>query len=282
MSGELTARSVMTPCAELMMVEAGSDWGLILTEASQRHYDIVPHCAGGTITGVVWVSSAIMEPLAPRWLLSSDTSIPDLLEILADASPPVRLVLYGDEVVGLISAADLNRLPVRAYLYGVVGSLEVALARFVRGVLGRDSTDLLAKLTVKRQSAVKEGLRRMTEGGGDLDPIHLFFLSDLLNCIAGSEDCWKALGIGSKTQAEQYGGLNELRKRVMHPVRPLVESLPKDLEDLRKRLKRARQLLYRLEQYHAQRLRTADAGAGAGRPGEAHLTVASRRHDGNA
>jgi hypothetical protein len=244
-----TAQDLMTPYRDLLVAEAGLGWDLVLAEAAERRYDVVPHREYGCITGIVRVSTGEMEPLTPRWLLSSDTSMPDLLETLAESDPAVRLVLYGDEVVGLVSAADLNKLPMRAYLYHVVGLLELSIATFVRQKHRGDLMELVELLCGKKRRSVLGHLEGMTEGNADVDPVQLFDLSDLITCLEKSEKCRGPLGYVSRNQAHDViGGLNELRNGTMHLVRPVIASVSEDSGKLRDRVARAWELIEKLEE----------------------------------
>jgi hypothetical protein len=84
---------------------------------------------------------------AERWLSADapDTSIADDFERLsedivigADASIfdfvmqadtyPIKLVVSGNQIAGLVSLSDLQKLPVRASLFALITSLEMAMA----------------------------------------------------------------------------------------------------------------------------------------------------------
>jgi CBS domain-containing protein len=243
-----TAQDLMTPCAELLAVKAGKERGPSLARASERRYDVVPYRENGRIAGIIRVASGSREPLTPRWLISPDTSIPDPLEILAASGAAVRLVLSGDEVVGLISAADLNKMPMRVYLYDVVASLEMALVRYLRKTCGQDSDSLLAQIREKRRTKITKRLGKMVDGGADVDPVHLFDLSDLITCVERGNTCRELLGYPTASQAKKdLGGLCKLRNATMHLTRPVISSVPEDLRSLKGRVERAKRVTQKIE-----------------------------------
>jgi hypothetical protein len=243
-----TAQDLMTAADDLLAVDAGMDWEPALRSAKRRHYDIVPYRENGRIAGIVQVVSGAREALTPRWLLSADTSMPDLLEILAASDPAVRLVLHGEKVVGLVSAADLNKMPMRVYLYHVVGSLELALAAYLRREHRGDLVELVESLSGKRREQVKEDVAQLPAGDADVDPIQHFQLSDLINCVEKREQLQKPLGYESRNQANvALGPLNKLRNCTMHLVRPVITSVPEDLGKLRDRVALAWDLIEQLE-----------------------------------
>jgi len=71
------------------------------------------------------------EAFSERLVIGADASIYDFIRTAAEC--PIRLVVSGDEVSGLVSLSDLQQLPVRAALFTLVTSLEIVMAaRIIR------------------------------------------------------------------------------------------------------------------------------------------------------
>jgi hypothetical protein len=78
--------------------------------------------------------------------------------------------------------------------------------------------------------------------------VQLLRLSDLINITAKHEALRSQLGFSSRGAVEKaLGGLNDLRNRTMHPVRPLLARLPEDMERLQRYGQQAGEILRRLE-----------------------------------
>jgi hypothetical protein len=243
-----TAETLMTPRRDLFTGEQGADLAQVRTEAKRRRFDLVPMTHDGRIVGVLRMKDGDLEPLTDRWLVSRDTAIPDLLGLFVESGRPGFLVFWRQDVVGLVTPADLNKLPARIYLYHLIGEVELALASRIRSHFTDDPSQLLQMLSEKRRNEIESYLAMLAEGNVDVDPMQLLRLSDVINIAAKDETLRAELGFPSRRATENaLGGLNDLRNRTMHPVRPLLERIPEDLERLQRYGQQAGEVLRRLE-----------------------------------
>jgi hypothetical protein len=73
--------------------------------------------------------SKAYQPLHENYLIGADASI---LSFMREADTrPFRLLVSDQGVVGLVSLSDLQRLPVRAALFGLVTGLEIAMTEAI-------------------------------------------------------------------------------------------------------------------------------------------------------
>ncbi len=70
------------------------------------------------------------KPLSVEHLISDATPIADLLRVLR--AKERAFVLVGPEVKGIVTLADLNKPPIRVYLFGLVSLLEMHLRYWIR------------------------------------------------------------------------------------------------------------------------------------------------------
>ncbi|MCE2492053.1 MAG: hypothetical protein J4F40_05530 [Alphaproteobacteria bacterium] len=69
-------------------------------------------------------------PLSEEYLIGADASIPDFV---TDADKkPCRLVIFGANIVGLVSLSDLQKLPVRAALFAPITGLEISMFEAIK------------------------------------------------------------------------------------------------------------------------------------------------------
>jgi hypothetical protein len=243
-----TVETLMTPRQDLLTCEEGAARSSVCDEARRRRYDLVPFTREGRIAGVLRVDGGEPETLTDRWLVSRDTPIPDLLSLFLESGRPGFLVFWRQDVVGLVTPADLNKLPARVYLYNLIGEVERALALRIRHHFAGDAGKLFGVLSAKRGQELEAHLALLAEGNVDVDPMQLLRLSDLINIAAKHEALRLELGFPSRRALETaLGGLNDLRNRTMHPVRPLLQRIPEDLERLQRYGQQAGEVLRRLE-----------------------------------
>jgi hypothetical protein len=243
-----TVETIMTPRRDLLTGEQGTDLAPVRAEARRRHFDLLPLTHEGRIVEVLRVEDGKREPLTHRWLVSRDTAIPDLLQILLASGRPGFLVFHRQDVVGLVTPADLNRLPVRVYLYFLIGEVELALTLQIRNHFAAAPEDALQMLSARRRAALEAQMAALVEQNIGVDPVQLLRLSDLINIAAKHEPLRSQLGFSSRGAVEKaLGGLNDLRNRTMHPVRPLLARSPEDMERLQRYGQQAGAILRRLE-----------------------------------
>jgi hypothetical protein len=242
-----TAETLMTARDELRTWERGTDLSPIHEEARKQHYDLIPVTENGRIVAVLRTGATEAEPLRDQWLVSRDTGIPDLLTIFAKSRRPAFLVFHRQDVVGLVTPADFNKLPARIYVYNLVGELELALASCIRNHFGEDSERILQRLSKGRRHDLEEDHGELIHGNVDIDVVQLLDLSDLVNIVIKRKELREELGFPSGNQAKNaLNSLVDLRNRTMHLVRPLLERIPEDLLRLDDRLRRAECILQRL------------------------------------
>lgn len=238
----LTVKDLMTPRADFCCVS-----GDRLSEASviaqEMSFDLLPVEESGRLVGIWYDGVTDFEPLTDRWLVSRDTSIPDLLTLFVESQRLGFLVLHCQEIVGLVTPADLNKLPVRVYVYNLIGELELRLAGVVQNYCGNDLDKLCRALGEKRWKELVKKSKQMKKGNVDINPVQLLYLRDLLYLIITQPIVLNKLGLSSDLLLD----LNNLRNQTMHLVRPLLEQPPEDLTKLHERVQRIEDILQYLE-----------------------------------
>jgi hypothetical protein len=161
------------------------------------------------------------KPLNADHLISDATSLGDLLTVLHTKERV--FVLAGSEVRGIVTRADLNKPPVRIYLFGLVSLLEMHLGFWVRNSYGGDSWK--QQLHEKRlKDAEKLHTQRRTRNDDItlLDCLQFCDKRDLV--MARSELCTK-LGLESKIKARKlFEDAEALRNLLAHSQLDLVQG----------------------------------------------------------
>ena len=116
------------------------------------------------------------EPLAEDHVIGADASI---IEFVTTAHErPARLVVSGDEVTGLVTLSDLQRLPVRAAIFALITSLELAMSERIATEWPNDSTDWLELLSLDRRENVEDKITTAKREDGYVSAIVLTQISD--------------------------------------------------------------------------------------------------------
>lgn len=215
----------------------------------EQPFDVVPLVQDGTIVGVLEKGSKEVQPLSSHWLVTRDTSIPDLLTLFVKTRRSAFLVYSRQEVIGLVSPADLNKLPARAYFYNLIGELEIGLARLIRQECESSPNLVVQSLTPKRQVEMEKTKADLAKGNAEVDLLEFLYLAELIGILEKKPELRQRLNLGSRNKAEKmFSGINDLRTQTMHLVRPLLTRIPQDLDTLQGRLLRIYEILDRLEQ----------------------------------
>ena len=145
----LTVELIETPRADLVTCHPQETVADVLDRneagngARRESYDYLPAEAGGEIVGLFRTMGrakipptggqaveTLMDPLSPQNLIGRDGTILDFLREVHDR--PYRLVVSGNGISGLVTWSDLQKLPVRAALFGLITGLEMEMSHAIR------------------------------------------------------------------------------------------------------------------------------------------------------
>lgn len=243
-----TAETLMASPIETWEIGGGRELNSVRDEFKEKHYDLIPVSENNRIVGVLRTYTDNVEPeiLTTDWLVSRDTPISHLLAIFTDSSHPGLFVIHGQDLVGLVTPADLNKLPARVYFYNLIGELELALLGWVQNYFAQDAMKIISALSEKRQKEIIELQAQLAQGDVDVTATELLYLSDLVNICVKQAKFRDELGFSSRNGAEEtLNSLVHLRNSTMHLVRPLLERISEDLPQLNQRVRLAETILQR-------------------------------------
>lgn len=134
--------------------------GDVLSESAFEDFDFVPVRDGQYIVGLLERAKAppdrrvgeVMLPLRESNIISSKASILSFIES-ADEHP-CRLVLRNRVIDGIVTWADLNKLPVRPAIFLLVTHLELLMAQWIRSQ--RSADDAVSLLGDGRREKVEQ------------------------------------------------------------------------------------------------------------------------------
>ncbi len=162
-----------------------------------------------------------VKPLTADDLMSDSTMLPSVLSVLKGRQR--AFVLIGPNVRGIVTRADLNKPPVRVYLFGLISLLEMHLGFWIRAGYGEDGwqdqlngqrLDEARKLQAKRRERHHEA--SLAECLQFCDKRDLVLARDDLRGSMGLEP--KASACGLLRRAE------DLRNVLAHSQQDLAEG----------------------------------------------------------
>jgi hypothetical protein len=191
-----------------------------------------------TVTNT-WTSETVLRStLTEDDSLPADTPIQELITHFAETRRRFFFLTHEGQVAGLVSLANLNARVVQVWLFSLLAEFEVRLSRLVSTQLSEEALrqavknpEVIDRFDTDRERGVENALTEY------------LYLADLLTVVR-ARALHQALDY-SGTQFDKLGGLNELRKQVMHPVRSLITS-PDSIMTLASRLRRLYDALCRL------------------------------------
>jgi hypothetical protein len=196
----------------------------------QKGFDVagVQQDQSGQVIGYVTTESLTdgivkdhLRVITVEQLTSEATPLARLLSILRNRQ--YVLVLSEREVAGIVTRADLNKPPVRVYLFGLISLLEMHLAYWVRVTYPEDSwrTSLKPGRLEAAQKVQIDGQAR----NQDLTLVECLQFCDRRDLVVESAELREKLGLGAKTPAKRLLGRAErLRDLLAHSQQDLSKG----------------------------------------------------------
>ena len=213
-STAFTVRDLMTAQAALV----GADSAQAARSQHERYgYDVIAHPSAGPTTGYYYRGGALTH-LTPANLVSCDTSLLDLLPLLAERE--FFFALHGTQISGYVHFSDLNKPLMRMPFYLLLEATE----RHLLSVLRRTLTEDQAKGTLppSRVRKLQEYLATAAKQRADTNFLDVLGLPDVLKLA-------QKHGLARISEREhltrlQAEDLVRLRNSIAHTGHPLVKG----------------------------------------------------------
>lgn len=180
-----------------------------------------------------------VTPFEPHLQVDETTPIPEALRLFRE-SPRVFVVVMG-HVAGIVTKGDLQKAPVRMYLFGVLSLLEMQFLRLIRAVFPEDEwKPLLSKKRITDATKLLADRRRRNEA---IDLADCLQFGDKATIVTKCPELREALGFRSARDARaRLRRLHHLRDELVHAqdiVRGKWPELVNLLESAEDALRRA-------------------------------------------
>lgn len=215
-------------------------------------FDVLPIVSGSAVKEYFrtdhWndYSSISRKAVTDADLIPWNTKIRDVIGRLSMEKRLFYFLNDDQGIVGLISVANLNRRPVKVYLFNLLCELELRLGQFISMyVQDPELYEMTLGSTTKgKHEEIKKRYQDDKDNGTDLPLVEYLYLSDLVNVIL-SRKLHSHLGYSRTGFEKSLGSLSNLRHAVAHPARSIVAESG-TVEKLWRRIERIEDAILRL------------------------------------
>jgi CBS domain-containing protein len=217
----LTVSQIATRRADFHTCLYNEDLSTVVVRNRSNNFDFLPVTNNDTIVGLLEIASfrnrpapdisvyTEMMPLSEEYVFGADASI---LEFVRTADKQrCRLIVSGHQISGLVSLSDLQQLPVRAALFGIITYLEMLLMKAIRAE-HHGSESWIDRLPPKRQDKLNEEISKARSDNGFVDSLLFTQFADK-KIILRKSSCFPR----SKTKIdEDLSRIEALRNNIAH------------------------------------------------------------------
>ncbi len=219
-------RDIVTPESAFYYWTPECDEGVLLEHGEKEGFTYFPVKLNGVFKSVMKLDSLKsgdrdIVPLTSEWLIAADTPILHLLKLFAQDNTRNFFVLSSSEIIGMVSPADLNRIPARASIYLLVAHFETLLTELIRQKIGETDEELsqyLSENRVTKATDLRDQERRVDL---ELPLIHYLNMFDLVEIIKHHDNLRKLLGFESKNSCNVLK-FETVRNAISHQNRLLI------------------------------------------------------------
>lgn len=218
----------------------------ILKTMKKENYDIMPVKENNKFIGYV-VRDLLMEmkqietamqEIELDLVVSTDTRAHEMIELFQKSK--FFFVNRANDLVGLVTYADLDKIPVRVWFFILISRFESLLLQLIKSFYEKKSW--LNKLTTKRRKKITDLLNEKRKHDIDISPEDCLNLGDMIELLGRDKELRSFVGYPSRKSCEnECSGLADLRNKVMHPSVSLVRSFDraKELGDRKDKIQQA-------------------------------------------
>lgn len=224
--GGITAAAILEPLRSCLETQPAEPMAAVLAE---RDFDIAGVKASplGPVCGYVKQATLLnggevrdhVLTLTPEVLIADSTPLAEIFAVLAER--PFMFVMLGSEVRGIVTQADLNKPPVRIYLFGILSLVEMHLSFWIRSQLGED--DWQSLLHPRRLRSAEALLERKRANGHDTSLLDCLTLGDKKVVAMKSPGLLERLGI-AEADSDRLDDVHALRNQLAHSYEDLAQG----------------------------------------------------------
>ena len=158
-------------------------------------------------------AEAAALPIDATHMVTGDLGLADTLDLLSERE--FVFVIEGDEVAGLITLSDLQRIPVGMAVLAIILATELGLNELIARHYGERG--FLAHLSEDRRRQVRERHEELRKRNLETSPIDALMLDERLGLVGKVQRYRRDLGFASRDRYESWAEeLKRLRNALAH------------------------------------------------------------------
>lgn len=160
--------------------------------------------------------------ITPEILISESAPIAELFSVLSESN--FVFVLNKINVEGIVTQADLNKPPVRIYLFGLISLLEMHMGFWIRNHYVEDSWQ--NEITENRMEIAKDVFSKRKERNQGIDLFECLQFCDKITLLMKSNELRTKLSIESRNKGESILSRAEhLRNSLAHSQEEISQGM---------------------------------------------------------
>jgi hypothetical protein len=223
----VTAKTIYEP---LLCCPADSRAEHAKEALEHREFDAagVKETEDGEVVGYV-ITDELMEGIVkdylkkiePENLITDSTPIAEIFAALANRD--FSFILYGQHIVGIITKADINKPPVRIYLFGIISLFEMHLNSWINYYYPSDSWK--SEVPEKRINDAHDTYEQRKGNNQDLSLLECLQICDKRDLLAKSEVFREEFIISRKKFDSFVKQVEKIRNEIAHSQNSIISNI---------------------------------------------------------
>jgi hypothetical protein len=195
-----------------------------------REFDVagVKETESGEVIGYV-ITDELMEgevkrylkAIEPELLISDSTPIADIF--LSLSNKDFAFVLYGNHIIGIITKADINKPPVRIYLFGMISLFEMHINSWISHFYTDGSWE--HEISEKRIKKARDTYEMRKGNNQDLSLIECLQFCDKRDILAKSEHFIKEFNFSRDKFNSLLQTVEKIRNELAHSQNSIISNI---------------------------------------------------------
>jgi hypothetical protein len=202
----ITIESIATP-RSMLVLRQKRHWPDFMDESELKEFDHVPVTEGDEIVGVYERERGTLRDLSETMFMASDSSLLSFAEN-ADRRK-FAFVVRESQIVGIVTLADIQKLPVYCVLFSLLMSVEMLLMETIRRACQEDPDEWMTHLDSRAIKQIERYWKQANQKNVAIDKLSCASFGDEVTAAEG-------LGLLSSNESATLERLNDLRDLVCH------------------------------------------------------------------